>query len=64
MIDDEDLELTALFAPASWIGLAILIVVAIAWYASRSECEKRVCLEGEHPAVVHSECVCLREAKP
>lgn len=71
MFDHEDADdsvlAAALLAPATWLGLLLVVgVVLLAWQWSREseeECARRVCPEGTSSRLLDHDCLCVAKAK-
>lgn len=68
MIDDNDLDFLVLaFNPRSLLGgivcAVILIVVYLVVQDNHAECEAKHCPDGQKPALMAHECLCVTEAK-
>ena len=70
MFDQRDADDTVMMAvlttPASWVGLAVVIVVAVAAYhcaySNQQECKAMQCPSGE-PRLIDHECLCVAPAR-
>jgi hypothetical protein len=63
MLDDDDLEFTALAWPAgglviTLLGLILLVLVWVAVSKNKDECAQQHCRTGS-PVLMHHECLCV-----
>lgn len=67
MLDDNDLEFTALAWPnGGWIlgilGVAVVVIMAIIVSGNHEECAKKHCDKGT-PVLMENECLCVEKAQ-
>jgi hypothetical protein len=63
MLDDDDLDFALLASPASWLGVIIIVIVAVLVFQNRKECSQMHCEHGTPKLAAH-ECLCVEVAKP
>lgn len=68
MLDDDDLEFTALIWPGGgWgmtiIGIIVIVVMAIIVSGNKEECAAKHCDNGGTSMLMNHECLCVEKAK-
>lgn len=65
---DDWILVSLLSAPATWVGLLVVILIGVAVYscahANERECAKLHCASGQQPKLLQHECLCVERAQP